>query len=183
MKLYLAVIFGLGLLFTSCEKQKTKKYDTIKNPTDKSIDVNGDGITDFDLIYTRLETEDAPNSPTTISLHIIGDASNRILKDTINETALFLGAGDSIFHVLKDTTHIWTDTTQILTRSWDGKNWEKYWSINATRNKPYDLIYRVIQGPLNLIGWAQLNINQDNGEVNVVTFDETTNPNLLITYH
>lgn len=181
MKRYL-IFIGLVLFTLSCKKQKLKRYNALEIPPNQSVDINGDGTADFVFSYYKLATENSPALPSNTKLSVEGiTAANQLLKDTINNSSLFLKAGDSIFKTFIDTTLVWSDSSEYLTRiNWDGSKWEEYWSINATHNKPYYLVYKLADGASDKIGWVKLGINQDNGKITLQDFEETTDAYLII---
>ncbi len=175
MKRYTLLIVATGLIIcTSCKKRTEKAYGDISYPAPKNVDINADGIADFEFSFTQIATSDVPVSAASVSLEILGLGSNNVLNDTTRQTTLFLTAGDSIKSIPADTNRVWTNFSYgIVSKIWNGSEWSSFWAVNATHNSPYYFGFKILTEIESFIGWAEITIDQTSGETTIKAYNES----------
>ena len=170
MKYFLS--FALTLMIIGCSINEFS--DEIPNKPDAvEIDINEDGIIDFVIVFrdVLIETIAQNHGGAGISGRIEPSNNNQILYKK-EERNLFLREIEEIKESVNEPL-LWSTTgfgKEIMSihNNTDGQ-WQRKWEVNS--NSVYSTYFmglKVISDNLTQVGWVEIDINTNNGKVEVI---------------
>ncbi len=176
---HFVILLAIPLLIASCKKENLKKIDGINYPTESQFfDVNNDGTADFELRFTQVSSKDIPISESIVTGRLVELNSTLILPHTSGKT-LKLTKGDQIDRPGEFIDLVYYER-QIVSREWDGNQWDEYWTVDAVSEETYYLGYLLNSNSENNLGWVQFDINKEDATVTIVESKQTSEDFIVI---
>lgn len=148
-------------------EEEVSTFDETEYPSNDTLDVNQDGIDDFILEYTQIETNDYPSTVSSIR-GSLSPLENVHGLYQLYVGHLFLAPNDTIY--ANDVPPItWSNyEANILHKNWGiNTGWSPVWEVNSSQNEYY-FAYKLQNGSNDELGWLKLEIDTTTGEVEIV---------------
>lgn len=155
------------ILFTSCSKTEFTSEKPAR-PSAKQIDLNNDGIIDYVIQYSPVLVF-SPDTDEGIIGMLNPNEENEILHNSA-EQSLFLRDLEEVKASVDDPL-LWDQSrTQIVSiHNNENGDWPLEWQTNSNSvHSTYFLGLKTKVDESDLIGWVELEINSDNGNIEVV---------------
>ncbi len=165
------------LIFYSCDTEQEK---AIEIPDNIDLDINNDGIVDYQIVYSQ-QTEGFPIDPggllEVIRGKIVSLNNNQLLKKE-GESMLFLddisliqdAATSPLFWSVNEDAPV--NTIVIIREKFDGETWQDEWRIvNDEIKESYFIGFKLIDNNTSALGYLELSIDQQVGEVELLDVD------------
>ena len=172
MKNYTIAFIGIIILvFTGCSKDESVNAPTLMDSME--IDIDEDGITDFNLEYSYVDIEPLTNSDGTFGINgaLKPNGLNEILRK-VGARSLFLRNIDDIKENVVEPL-AWKNTfsrtiVSIATINDEG-DWPNKWEISSdTNHSTYFLGLKLVSDIETKLGWFEIEINTSSGSVSIV---------------
>ncbi|MCX6154340.1 MAG: hypothetical protein NT007_09275 [Candidatus Kapabacteria bacterium] len=183
-KIFIILAFSAALTcFNSCKdngnivkSEQDQEYFPPKTPPEVQFDVNNDSIIDFKTFYKILATCDEPVSFMEGILSIVPVNGNEILYKAYDGN-LFLQENDLITSLVEDPLNWYGYPADIMAFAWT----DSLWRILAPKNlKVYYFAFKLHKKEEIQIGWMQLELNINNGEIKMINSKFTDKTSILI---
>jgi len=178
----------LLILFLGCSKNDDQNQQVIAQPQipeSSIVDLNGDGVHDFEIVYVEgiWDGADASGGVYSAGFRPIGE--NKILQEyeeNVSTTLLFSQIGDSIQRE-PEGSKSWYDYGGYFASLWQGGDgvWLKEWKIESKKESgPYYAGIQLSANSTFLIGWLKLEIDKKTGNIDIVDHELTSQDFIVI---
>ena len=174
----------LILVFTTlaCFGCGDEPIETFDFPENLEIDLNQDGIFDFQIIYQKLSVH-APIDPDPgpyelVRAKLVSLDSNQILKSEEATSILFLG-NINLVKIEVNSPLFWESSTDnnssiivAISQNIYEDTWPEEWNINNEEIKDsYLLGFKIVNGTTPKIGVIEISIDTQSGRIEIVNID------------
>lgn len=168
----LSVIMLVIIFLTGCKKDQQEFTSEIRPdvPQNVEIDMDDDGISDFEIVYIGFEIF-STNTSEKISGTLVPLRDNKVLRRS-----------DNPFLFLEDLSSIKTVVEQPL--QWVGPSslnqiiciqdnedflWPEKWSVNSSDDEDiFHIGLKLVDGPLQRLAWIRILVDKFSGDVFVI---------------
>ncbi len=180
----IAITLSLCLLLNACKQDALDP--SIKTPKNCKIDIENDGVNDFEIIYSLSTRENAGMTEKRIEGKLLPLANTFYLMSPhlVGLPVLFLAAGDSINRISSQDTirgRIWGSyTNTVIGINGINDSWDDNWLVvSASETNNYNA-FKLIRKNKTKIGYMKLDFDTKTGEIKVLDSKLTTDDFLII---